>query len=134
MYSKIENKEMIKLSANPRLYNDAELTDELVMLDSDYELQLGPDTGVDGDIGETITKQLWLLNDGDEIHQDVTLEEVITDNRVEYSLDGTSYSQTLSFGDVAVGEDIGFYVRLNVEEGAPAGRYNLTFRLRGKSI
>ena len=125
------------MSAQPKLYSDSTCTTELAKDGSqNYLLTLGPDTGLDGNLGETVKKQLWLKNAGDEIYQSVTLTEAgDTPGRISYSLNDSTYTASgISFGNIAVGANVTFYVKVTVEASATAGRQNFSFQLSGESI
>lgn len=124
------------MSAIVKIFSDAACTQELATDGSgNYTLFVGPDTGIDGNAGETVVKQLWMKNAGDEIYQGVSLLEITdTPNRVTYSKDNTTYAQTLSFGDIAVNAVVTFYTKVVVAASSTQGRYNFSFKFDGQSI
>ncbi len=124
------------MSANPKIYTNALCTNELATDNGNYVLQLGADTGLNGNTGDTATKQLWLKNTGDETYQNATLtESADTAGRISYSLDDSTYhSSTIDLGDITAGDDITFYVKVTVEENATAGRKTFGFGISGESI
>ena len=76
------------------------------------------------------------VSSGDEIYQSVTLTEAgETPGRVSYSLNNTTFTPTgITFGNIAVGANATFYVKVTVQASATAGRQNFSFNLSGESI
>lgn len=124
------------MSAIPKIYTNSGCTTELTKVEGTYTLQVGAETGLNGDDGDSATVQLWLKNTGDETYQGVSITETAdSGTRASYSLDNSTYhATTISLGDIAAAANKTFYVKVTVEEDAPAGRYTFGFKVSGSSI
>lgn len=123
------------MPAIAKFYSDAAMTAELQKENGKYVIKLGPDTGLDGTGGDTASQQYWMKNIGDEIYQNVMLTETgDAENRVTYSKDGVSFSQTLSFGNIEANQSFTFYVKVTIAPGSTNGRYTVPIKFSGRTI
>ncbi len=111
------------MAANLQIFSDAACTTELDLDAGKYQLQIGPETGLDGTNGETETVQLWCKNTGDILVSAVTLTETLdTPNRGSYSLDDVTYNDsTITLGNMAINDVVTFYTKVTVASGSSAG-------------
>jgi hypothetical protein len=107
------------MSANLKIYSNAECTTELVWNVNKYEIRFGPETGLNGTSGETLVSSVWVKNTGDILISNVSLSETSdTDTRGSYSLNGTDYNATtLTLGNMAVNDVVRVYVKIVVASG-----------------
>lgn len=126
-----------------KVYTDAACTTELTLDGVNYKIDFGV---MHGDTGETKQIHLWLKNIGDQVLELLDLTETANaatdaDEMTEYALDnagvpGDWQAATLSFGNVAAGSVMSFWVRsvVPVNTGNAGKPRVVTFRLRGFSI
>lgn len=125
------------MAANLQLYSDAACTTELAIESGSYQLQIGPETGIDGTNGGTAIEEVWVKNTGDILISNVTLTETLdTPNRGSYSLDDISYHDTtVTLGNMDENDIVKVYIKVTVAPETPAGsNIPLNFSVGGTHI
>lgn len=124
------------MSAIPKLFNDAGLTNELPKNGSIYDIFVGPVNGLNGNIGEKVTRVIYLVNVGNQVYQNVTVTKSgDLNNRVTLSLDGTNFSNSLKVGNINAGVSVPIYIKVTVAPGSAAGQgFTVNLTINGESI
>lgn len=127
------------MSAILQIYKSPACTpaDELNIAGADYDLTIGPNTGLDGDTGDRADMALYLKNTGNRPAIDIRLTKAndIADMAQFKTAAMTSYvPDALSVGDLLPTEVIAVYVRVTVPSGTPAVLIAPNFTLKFKSL
>lgn len=125
------------MAAELKIFSDATCTTELTVNVDHYELQIGPNTGLNGTDGETITTSVWVKNTGTILISNVTLTETLDTNaRGTFSLDDATYdATTLNLGNLAVSDIVRVYIKVTVAAStAPATNVPLNFTISGTHL
>lgn len=120
------------MAAGMKLFSDAGCTTELLTSGSNYTLQIGPDTGLNGTDGETIITSVYLKNTGTILLSNTVLAETLdTAGRGSFSLDGVTYNDSsLNIGAITAGQIVEIYIKVVVEAStAPQTGTELNFRI-----
>ena len=109
---------------------------ELTLAGADYDLTLGPTTGLDGDTGDRADSQLFIKNTG---NKPALSTQVIKDGdaegRIEIRTGGTNYTTgILSLGDIMPAQVIPIYVRVTVPRGTEATIVSPNFTMKYRSL
>lgn len=124
---------VIQVYTNPSCASDTELK----LAGADYDLMLGPNTGLDGDTGDRVDTILYVKNTGDKPAIDVRLvKDNDASDRVDFlTTSMTSYSKTgLSLGDILSTEVRQIYVRVTVPRGTAASLLSPNFTFKYRSL
>lgn len=112
-------------------------TEEVMLAGSDYDLILGPTTGLDGDTGDRADVALYIKNTGDKPAIDIRLvKDNDTADMAEFRLEGnTAYIKNdVSMGDLLPTEVVPLYIRVTVTKGTPAMMVAPNFTFKFKSL
>jgi hypothetical protein len=127
------------MSANLQIYTKPTClpSEELIIAGTDYDLTIGPNTGLDGDTGDRADMVLYIKNTGDKPAIDIRLSK---DNDVadlaEFRLSSvTTYAKNnVSLGDLLPTEVMVLYVRVTVTKGTVAALVAPNFTFKFKSL
>lgn len=125
------------MSAILQVYNKSTCaaTEELSIAGLDYDLTIGPITGLDGDSGDRTDVGLYVKNTGNVPAIDVTLfKDNDTADFAEFRLgsDKNYVKDQLFLGNILPGQVVDVYLRVTVAAGTPAMLVspNLTFKFK----
>lgn len=134
----------VVMSANIKLFHDSSTTKELTILNGSYVLDVDAERDakntnnyLDGDNGDEFVKRLYLKNVGDQTWMDGRLtENSDTEKHTTYSLDGATYNNSLTIGNVNAGSVVSIYVKITIPAGTKNDNNprNVEFELMGESI
>lgn len=126
------------MSAVLQIYKAPSCTvqDELLIAGDDYDLTLGPNTGLDGDTGDRADMVLYVKNTGDKPAMYV---RVVKDNdqsdMVTFRTGSGEYTKNnLVVTDILPSEVVQLYVRTTVPKGTPASLVNPNITFKYKSL
>lgn len=124
------------MSAILQMYTDPACLNELSASGLDYEMVLGPTTGLDGDAGDRADALIYVRNTGDQVAVSTQLvKDGDPDNRIYFRLLATDYSSgILDLGDIAVSAVVLVYIRLIVLKGTVSAYATPNFNFKYKSL